>query len=78
LEIKINKLIMKKDWTVKELIKELTENYNDNDVIVIESTDTKTGDTQDLHRFYIDEIDGLIMGDGTVVSELRLTMIHEL
>lgn len=56
--------------TVGEL-KEFLNTLNDNDIVVIETIDLTTGDSQDLYPFHMDVIDGIQMLDGSTVSEVR-------
>ena len=57
-------------YTVKEL-KEFLNTLNDNDQVVIESTEPETGDVEDLYTFHMDVIEGIELTDGMVVSEVR-------
>lgn len=61
---------MKTLKTVGELRQELV-GLNDDDIVVIETIDLKTGDTQDLYPFYIDIIGGIKLTNGKEVQEIR-------
>ena len=55
--------------TIKEL-KEAIENFNDNDLVVVEIHEGVR--YEDLYDFSIDEMTGVCMQDGNIVSEIRI------
>ena len=61
---------MDKIRTIGQLRK-ATESFSDDDLLVMETTDLKTGDAIDLFPFYVDEIPGIELEGGKVVSEVR-------
>lgn len=50
----------------------LTADLPDDSKMVIETIDLESGDTQDLYPFYVDNIDGVKLENGAVVSEIRI------
>lgn len=62
---------MKTIYTLGEF-RELTKNFKDEDLLVIETTNFKTGDAEDLFPFHIDTIEGITLRDGSKVDEIRL------
>ncbi len=60
----------KRIMTIGDL-KEAISHLSDNDLVVIETTDLSTGDAIDLYPFYVDEIEGIELADGSIVSEVR-------
>jgi hypothetical protein len=66
---------MAKILTIGQL-REAIKDLNDNDQVVIETTDLETGDAQDLYPFYIDTIDGIKLEDGSEVSEIRFCQMN--
>lgn len=66
---------MKAIFTKKQLIEAL-EGTNDNDIVVIEVFDTTL--YEDLYLFYVDIIGGVMLENGEIGNEIRLTVIpHE-
>jgi len=68
---------MKKVTTIGELRKSISR-YNDDDIVVIETTDLVTGDAIDLYPFYIDEINGLRVSSGKEINEIRLCQLNNI
>jgi hypothetical protein len=60
---------MGKITTIGELRKAIA-NFDDNDIVVVEIHEGFR--TEDLYEFSIDEIKGLMLQDGTGISEIRL------
>lgn len=56
--------------TIGDLRKAISH-MNDDDLVVMETTDLSTGDAIDLFPFYVDVIDGIELKDGSIVSEIR-------
>jgi hypothetical protein len=54
------------------------KNLDDNDCVVIETTDLETGDAIDLYPFYIDVIDNIHLMDGTVIKEVRFCQMNNI
>jgi hypothetical protein len=71
-DIDLNKIT-----TVGEL-KKILNSMDDNDIIVIETTDLETGNAKDLYPFYVDVIEGLINSDGNELRELRLCQLNNI
>ena len=68
---------MKTILTIGQL-REAIKDLNDNDQVVIETTDLDTGDAQDLYPFYIDIIDGIQLEDGSEISEIRFCQMDNI
>jgi hypothetical protein len=68
---------MKTILTIGQL-REAIKDLNDNDQVVIETTDLDTGDAQDLYPFYVDIIDGIKLEDGSEVSEIRFCQMDNI
>lgn len=56
--------------TIGDLRKAISH-MNDDDLVVMETTDLITGDAIDLFPFYVDVIDGIELKDGSIVSQIR-------
>jgi hypothetical protein len=56
--------------TIGEL-REAISHLSDDDLVILETTDLNTGNAVDLFPFYIDEIEGIQLTDGKIVSEVR-------
>lgn len=65
---------MEKITTIGELRK-ATAHLDDNDILVLETTDLKTGDPIDLYPFYMDVIDGVQLTTGETVREVRFCQL---
>ena len=61
--------------TIGDLRKAI-EHMNDNDLVVLETTDLETNDAIDLFPFYVDEIEGITGGEGEIVSEIRFCQMN--
>jgi len=59
-------------------LREATKDLNDNDFVVIETTDLKTGDAIDLYPMYIDVINGIRLTNGDEVNEIRFCQINNI
>jgi hypothetical protein len=52
-------------------LREAISHLDDNDFVVLETTNLDTGDAIDLFPFYIDVIDGIQLTSGKTISEVR-------
>lgn len=66
---------MQKIYSIGQL-REAIKDLDDNDAVVIETTDLESGDAQDLYPFYIDIIDGIKLEDGSEIKEIRFCQMN--
>lgn len=66
---------MQKIYSIGQL-REAIKDLDDNDAVVIETTDLESGDAQDLYPFYIDIIDGVKLEDGSEIKEIRFCQMN--
>jgi hypothetical protein len=66
---------MQKIYSIGQL-REAIKDLDDNDAVVIETTDLESGDAQDLYPFYIDIIDGIKLEGGSEIKEIRFCQMN--